>query len=54
MTRWVARNLGSFSMAQNLIELTKHDFSPELEKALDVFNNYQLGEKDSATGGCHG
>ena len=42
------------SMAQNWIELTKHDFSPELEKALDVFNNYQLSEKDSATGGRHG
>ena len=41
-------------MAQNWIELTKHDFSPELEKALDVFNNYQLSEKDSATGGRHG
>ncbi len=31
------------SMAQNWIELTKHDFSPELEKALDIFNNDQLG-----------
>jgi hypothetical protein len=39
------------TMAENWIELTKHEFSPELEKALDVFNHHQLGEKGSAATG---
>ena len=42
------------SMAQNWIALTRHNFSPELEKALDVRNHDQLGDKDPAAGGHDG
>jgi hypothetical protein len=41
------------SMAQNWIALIKHNFSPELEMARDVFNNRHLSEKDPPAGG-HG